>query len=117
MSRQSVYRLRQKPGAESFATAWDRAQAFARDIATAARSPAPGCGGIETMLVPRHYRGRLIGFVQREDTAGAMRVLRQLDRFADRLGEAADPRTWSERFAAFERLTGPGSDRSDANRP
>ncbi len=36
--------------------------------------------------MPRHYRGRLIGFVQREDTGAAMRALRQLDRLAERLG-------------------------------
>jgi helix-turn-helix protein len=116
MSRQSAYRLRQRPGAESFAAAWDRAQAFARDVTAASRSPASGFGCIETILVPRHYRGRLIGFVQREDTAGAMRVLRQLDRLADRLGDTTDLRAWSERLDAFVRLTGARSDRSDTNR-
>jgi len=89
MTRQSAYRLRGKPGAGSFAVAWDRAQAFARSAAAAKRSSLPGCGGIETMLVPRYYRGRLIGFVQREDLAGAMRLLGRLDRLAERLG--ADP--------------------------
>jgi hypothetical protein len=38
------------------------------------------------LLVPRFYRGRLIGFVQREDLRGAMARLRRLDRLADRLG-------------------------------
>lgn len=37
----------------------------------------------ETMLVPRFYRGRLIGFVQREDHAAALRALRALARFED----------------------------------
>lgn len=37
------------------------------------------------MLVPRFYRGRLVGFVQREDHKGALRLLAQLDRIADRM--------------------------------
>lgn len=87
LTRQSVYRLRQRPGAESFAAAWDRAQAFARRI-EGARERAPlGFSGIETLLVPRFYRGRLVGFVQREDVAGAMRLLKRLDRVAEQDGK------------------------------
>jgi hypothetical protein len=85
-TRQSVYRLRGKPGAESIAAAWDQALAFAHSVHGAAAASPPGCGGIETLLVPRYYRGRLIGFVQREDVAGAMRLLGRLDRLAERLG-------------------------------
>lgn len=87
-TRQSVYRLRSKAGAESFAAAWEAAQAIAGRLSAATSTPANGFGGIETILVPRYYRGRLIGFVQREDTAGAMRLLTQLDRLAER-AEAA----------------------------
>ena len=97
-TRQSVYRLRKKAGAESFAAAWDAAQAFARGLSRVKHSPTAGFGGIETLLVPRHYRGRLIGFVQREDTAGAMRVLGRLDRLAARLGESEELRAVSERL-------------------
>jgi hypothetical protein len=100
-TRQSVYRLRQKPGAESFAAAWDGAQDFARTAAAAGRVPAASRGGIETVLVPRYYRGRLIGFVQREDLAGAMRLLRQLDRIAEKASGSDE-----DRAEAFERLTG-----------
>jgi hypothetical protein len=109
-TRQSVYRLRQRPGAESFAAAWDRALDFARTAAAAGRAPSSSSGGIETLMVPRYYRGRLIGFVQREDLAGAMRLLRRLDRLADKLSNGED-----ERVKAFERLTG-RSYRSDGNR-
>jgi hypothetical protein len=86
-TRQSAYRLRGRPGSESFAAAWDRALDFARSVRGAAAASPLGFGGIETLLVPRYYRGRLVGFVQREDTAGAMRLLRRLDRLADRLGD------------------------------
>lgn len=93
-SRQSVYRLRGRPGAESFAAAWNDAQVFADMASAAGRARIPGSGSVEMLLVPRYYRGRLIGFVQREDVAGAMRVLGRLDRLA-------------------EGLANPGSDRSD----
>ena len=104
-TRQSAYDLRKRTGAESFAAAWNSALAFARTADAAARSPAAGGGGIETILVPRYYRGRLVGFVQREDLAGAMRVLGRLDRLAEKLGDGADFHAASKRLEAFERLT------------
>lgn len=82
-TRQSVYRLRQRSDAASFAAAWDAAQDFARKAAGAARGPATRFVGPDTLLVPRFYRGRLIGFVQRDDVAGMMRTLRHLDRMAN----------------------------------
>lgn len=94
-SRQTVYALRDKPGAESFAAAWDAAIAFATHVRCAPRPIAQGGAGIETVLIPRHYRGRLVGFVQREDVSGAMRILAQLDRLAHRMDSrdacGADP--------------------------
>lgn len=107
-SRQSVYRLRKKPGAESFASAWDRAQAFARRASAAGSSPG-GNLGIDTLLVPRTYRGRVIGFVQREDIGGTLRTLKQLDRIAGNLAGGLT----AEMLEAFDRLTRPSSDRSD----
>ncbi len=115
-TRQSVYRLRKKAGAESFAAAWERAQAFARRAAGARRSLGSTCGGIETIMVPRYYRGRLIGFVQREDVAGAMRLLGRLDRIAERLGDVPSDLATDEAMEAFERMIGAGSYRDDAMR-
>ena len=105
-TRQSAYRLRKKPGAESFAAVWDRAQALARDIAGVAHGPSASWGGIETLLVPRYYRGRFIGFVQREDLAGAMRTLGRLDRLAERMGDPDELRGVNERLDAL----GPSAD-------
>lgn len=85
--RQSAYRLRKQAGAESFSAAWDGAQAFARRLAAASSSPVANMG-IETLLVPRTYRSRLIGFVRRENVAGALRTLQRLDRMAEGLGDA-----------------------------
>jgi hypothetical protein len=104
-TRQSAYDLRKKSGAESFAAAWDSALAFARTVDAAGGSRVPGEGVIETILVPRYYRGRLVGFVQREDLAGAMRLLGRLDRLAEKIGGGPDLRAAGERLEAFERLT------------
>ena len=84
-SRQSAYRLRERNGAESFADAWDAAAAFATQARCAGHSRPPTSSAFETLLVPRFYRGRLIGYIQREDVSGAMARLARLDRLADRI--------------------------------
>ena len=87
-SRQSAYALRRKPGAEEFSRAWMSAQDLGRKVWEAKRcSPGPRLAyGFETLLVPRFYRGRLIGFVQRKDNAAALRALAELDRFEETIG-------------------------------
>ncbi len=86
-SKQTAYALRARPSAEGFAVAWDAAVAFACHARTAGRSPTAAFtdSGLEMLMVPRFYRGRLIGFVQREDVHGAMRRLRMMDRALDKL--------------------------------
>lgn len=86
-SRQSAYALFGRPGAEGFARAWDMAIEFARQARAAPAVPRSGLpGGLNEVWVPRTYRGRLIGYVVREDLSGAMAKLAALDRMADRLG-------------------------------
>lgn len=86
-SRQSAYALRGRSGAQSFTRAWDAATAFAQAARAAPRSPHTGLpGGLDEIWVPRTYRGRLIGYVVREDVAGARAKLAALDRMAERLG-------------------------------
>jgi hypothetical protein len=85
-SRQSAYKLRRRGGGESFARAWDAAVRFARRMRGAAfaqKRASPG--GIETVPVPRLYRGRLVGYVRRDDLSGAMAPLGRLDRLAERI--------------------------------
>lgn len=90
-SRQTAYALRTRPGAEAFARAWDQASAFAERRRAMPILPATRLvEGIERLLVPRFYRGRLIGFVERDDVRGAMRTLGQLDRMIDRKADKAD---------------------------
>jgi hypothetical protein len=106
-TRQSAYLLRNRPGAESFAAAWLRAASFSTSALSAIGSPGASAVGIDTILVPRTYRGRLIGFVQREDTAGFMRLLRQLDRIVERL-DRKDGRTAAGDQEALEAFLGRG---------
>ncbi|HWT13384.1 MAG TPA: hypothetical protein VN231_11565 [Allosphingosinicella sp.] len=84
-SRQAAYALRRRAGAEEFARAWDSAVAFAREVRGAAWAERRSGAGIETLLVPRFYRGRMIGYVLRDDLSGAMARLARLDRIAERL--------------------------------
>lgn len=89
-SRQTAYALRGKPGGAEFARAWDSAVDFAAEMRALPKPFGFDRRAIDLVLVPRFYRGRLVGFVQREDLAGAMRRLGMLDRMAERL-QAFDP--------------------------
>jgi hypothetical protein len=81
-SRQSAYNLRRHREGAGFAAAWDAALVFARKARMAGQWPVMA-SGFETLLVPRLYRGRLVGFVQREDHGGALRTMAKLDRLAE----------------------------------
>lgn len=107
-TRQSAYRLRARPDAASFAAAWDRAQEFARQVSVAGRGPRLGLQSVDTLLVPRFYRGRLVGFTQRDDVGALMRALARIDRAAAQIG-AAD----ASRACRSPIHKAPGSDRSD----
>ena len=97
-SRQTAYALIAKPGAGQFAAAWEAVVDFARCARATARQPLDFTNtGVDTLLVPRFYRGRLVGFVQREDTGAAMRRLAMLDRLAERLAAfSPDNPEWDE---------------------
>jgi hypothetical protein len=78
MTRKSAYRLRGRPGAESFAAAWERAQSWGRDRTVDV--------GLERALlgerVPIVRNGRVVGEIRRHDNRLAMAVLNALDRRA-----------------------------------
>lgn len=91
-SRQTAYALRSRAGASGFARAWDEAVDFAqrrRTLLPTLSRPAL-VDGVERLLVPRFYRGRLVGFVERADVRGAMRTLGLLDRMIDGKADKAD---------------------------
>ena len=91
-SRQTAYALRSRAGAADFARAWDEAVAFAQTRRAMPPTQSRGAliDGVERLLVPRFYRGRLVGFVQRDDVRGAMRTLGQLDRMIAAKTDKAD---------------------------
>ena len=78
MTRKSAYRLRDRPGAASFAAAWDRALGWGQDK-TVDVGPERALVG-ETVPVVRN--GRVVGERFRFDNRLAMAVLNALDRRA-----------------------------------
>ncbi|CAA9529261.1 MAG: hypothetical protein AVDCRST_MAG31-2176 [uncultured Sphingomonas sp.] len=93
MSRQTAYALRSRPGGEGFARAWDEAAELAADAYRTTPPPtreAAAVASVQRLLAPRFYRGRLIGFVERDDTCDALRRLRQLDRMVAGKADKAD---------------------------
>ena len=78
----SAYVLRKRPGAESFAGAWDAALDIARDRALDAVKHLMHHG----RTVPRFYRGRFTRTVHRAENRLLMAALRAMDAQAGRLG-------------------------------
>ena len=106
-SRQSAYELRRRGGAEAFGRAWEAAVDFAREARAAGASRGfASSSGVEILLVPRYYRGRLIGFVQREDLSGVMARLGRLDRIAARLEAQHGPAALRAAIERFGPLIG-----------
>ncbi len=74
MSAKSAYKLRERPGAEGFASAWDgalfmgRQRAYDRAVDRA----------INGYTVPRFYRGKLIGTRHQFDNRMAMHALKPI---------------------------------------
>jgi hypothetical protein len=81
MSKQTAHALRRKPGAESFAAAWDKAvhhgwiarrkDARRKDVSERT------CAAIEGVRTPVRYRGRIVGFRTRYDNRQLARLLGQ----------------------------------------
>ena len=94
MTRRSAYRLRERPGAESFAASWDRARGWGEDrtVDVALEKALRG------ERVPIVRNGRCVGEAHRYDNRLLLAVLNALDRRADRLGPGC--------AAAFEAAMG-----------
>lgn len=74
-TKQSAYKLRTRPGAQDFATAWDRALSDARCHAFDLAVERATVGVWE----PRFYRGQFIGLRHYADVRLAMAALRACD--------------------------------------
>lgn len=92
-TRASAYRLRERPGAESFAVAWDKALGWGQDRTVDIALEIALCGE----RVPVMRDGRCVGIVHRPNNRLTMAVLNALDRRAARHPLGHDP------VGAFER--------------
>ena len=77
MSRKSAYQLRARPGAESFAAAWDAALGLPERKVTVADTMFLACEGLIRL---RFFRGRYIGSHQVPDNTALLRLVSRLDR-------------------------------------
>ena len=75
-TKASAYRLRERPGAESFASAWDKALGWGRARSVDLGFERALCGE----AVPVMYRGRRVGTRQRFDNRLLMAVLNAMGR-------------------------------------
>jgi hypothetical protein len=87
MSKQSAFVLRDRPGAESFAAAWDSAIGFAKLRRSGPRPPGDFKRGVEGVMVPRFYRGRLVKIERRVFNGSLIRLMAQLERWEPRVGD------------------------------
>ncbi|HYD12801.1 MAG TPA: hypothetical protein VEC11_08130 [Allosphingosinicella sp.] len=87
MSRKSAYALRERPGAESFAAAWDAAFHGNAQVVPAEHYPL-----WQALLRGRTRgivrKGKVIGTITRPDNDAALRLLKRLDR------SGRPPRAW-----------------------
>lgn len=93
MSRETAYRLRRKPGAGSFAHAWDaalgRAAAPARKVTPEELAQRAYSG----LLKPLMYRGRHVSTVRKADNSALLRLVAQIGQ-ACRGHDLSDPDLW-----------------------
>jgi hypothetical protein len=76
MSKQTAYALRRRPGAESFAAAWDEAVGRARRRRCKGISERTRAA-IDGIAVPVRYRGRIVGTRMHYDDRQLIRLLGQ----------------------------------------
>jgi len=81
LSRQSAYLLRGHRGGAGFAAAWDAAIAAARARKRALRVPSEYERGVEGVLHPVRYRGRIAAWDRRFSDPALRRLLGRADAF------------------------------------
>ena len=81
MSRNGAYKLRKKPGAESFAAAWDAALGLPVRRVTIDDLHSLAYKGL---IKPRFRGGKYIGSRQKPDSSALIKLVKRLDRLAPR---------------------------------
>jgi hypothetical protein len=98
MTRRSVYRLRDHPGAASFAAAWDKALGWGQNRTIDVGLERAICGE----RIPVLYRGRRVGERLRFDNRLTFAVLNAIDRRTEARLEGGD--VWEDFQAALAGL-------------
>ena len=88
MARETAYRLRAKPGAESFAAAWDAVLGKSNKGRRKVTSDERARRATEGLLKPVIYAGKHVGTMRKVDVSALLGHLAQLDR-AERVAGAA----------------------------
>jgi hypothetical protein len=113
MSRQTAYALRQRPGAESFAAAWNAAVDAAACRRSASRAPSEWERAVEGRLRPVRYRRRVVAMERHYDNGALIRLLGRIERLLEKRGLAEDDYFLARmvNFCQLPRAAGPGSSR------
>ena len=88
MARETAYRLRTKPGAASFAAAWDAVLAKSSNGRRKVTADQRARRAIEGLLKPVIYAGRHVATVQKSDDSALLGHLAMLDRAGQASREA-----------------------------
>ena len=106
-NRQNAYALRNRPGAESFAAAWDAVVAYVRRVRSEGRSPRPRPGGAIPAGLPPRPRPKLPQGAEAEVIA---------ERGAEAMRRASTPQAARRALdEMLDALYGPKSDKSDTS--
>lgn len=90
MARETAYRLRQKPGAASFAETWDRILGRVGDGTRRKVTPEErALRGLNGLIKPVIYAGRHVANMRKADNSALLGFLSQLDRAGRVTGAAA----------------------------
>lgn len=107
MARETAYRLRAKPGAQSFAAAWDRV--LGRDgPKTKVTFEDRARRALEGLLQPRIYGGECTAITRKADNSALLRHLAALDRIGnDEERAGGRSQSFAPRLACHETAQSP----------
>lgn len=95
MARETAYRLRRKPGADSFVAAWDKVLGKAPQRPRKVTAEELAQRAMHGVLKPMFWQGQHVGTLRKPDTSALLSYLGRLDRM-----DRADPES-AERSQSF----------------
>ena len=107
MSRNSAYKLRKKPAAESFAAAWDAALGLPKRRVTIDDLEYLAYRGL---VKPRFRGGRYVGFRQKPDNSALLKLVARYDRLLGGIERRVTDNVEKSRICESPRVTPARSD-------